>query len=653
MCPQCGSEKPKNGDLLPNFALRQAIDGFTNVQLDTQVHNHDADVESATKAKTVPFPPSQLHNTSSTAKDLTSVVMGDKQSDLPVIEDSVCESAIGSKERNAREGSKSGGLAGDAIFTCKKKKRLTTRPGSISDIVAEHMHGKLRKANRFCFVCGSPDHIARNCTENGRESSGSFPAQRTMFHPVGPFPPRAVTPFGQDMYWPGQPVVHVRPLPLGYGEAMYGPMPYGAPALPVGPYSVSSYAPSMYPNPSVHGFMNSVAPRMMTPSERPLSREEFMKLQERERRRRLMQERQEREPSDENPVSAAGSEGSLSSGSEPGLQRKWPSIVKAHEKSRRHDIDSNVSKETASIKSRQKHGRKLVRPDEHMTAHHHNDESDNDSAFDDLRALSLTSQKSHRSFKPTPAACRRGSKLYDRSVSEKANLDWEEGQNARTRALKEEGYLKFRKSSSLTRFDAVPYEKREHNTYVKHDGTRVSDAGAAELLHSSRHRTKKAALEGAKALYSDQHVKLAVEIKERHHHHIQLSDDGGYMDVERKLSGRKHHTLAKVEVADNVSGDELKKRRKNKKHKLEGLRDASVEGGAPEGVLKKLPRKKHKLNHVSAQTVDQNSLENFLPVEDNLQERWQMDYGHGEDDNVGLEKEKSKRKHLRISKSGL
>lgn len=71
--------------------------------------------------------------------------------------------------------------------------------------------------------------------------------------PVGPVPPRAITPFGQDMYWPGQPVVHVRQLPLSYGEGMYGPMPYGAPALPVGPYSVSSYTPSMYPNASMHG----------------------------------------------------------------------------------------------------------------------------------------------------------------------------------------------------------------------------------------------------------------------------------------------------------------------------------------------------------------------------------------------------------------
>lgn len=41
-CPQCGSEKSKNGDLLPNVALRQAIDRFTNAQLDTPLPNDGA-----------------------------------------------------------------------------------------------------------------------------------------------------------------------------------------------------------------------------------------------------------------------------------------------------------------------------------------------------------------------------------------------------------------------------------------------------------------------------------------------------------------------------------------------------------------------------------------------------------------------------------
>lgn len=654
-CPQCGSEKSKNGDLLPNVALRQAIDRFTNAQLDTPLPNDGADVESATKAAKVLSPPTQLRKIYSTVKDLTSVVMGNKQPDLPVVDDSVCESAIGSKEKNVFEGSKSGGLAGDASFVGKRKKRLTTRPGSISDIVAEHMNGKLRKVNRFCFMCGSPDHIARNCTGNGGENSASFPPQRAMFHQVGPVPPRAITPFGQDMYWPGQPVVHVRQLPLSYGEGMYGPMPYGAPALPVGPYSVSSYTPSMYPNPSMHGFLNGVAPRMMAPRERPLSREEFMELQERERRRRLMQERQEREPSEENPMSVAGSEQSLSSGSERSLQRQWPN--KPHGNSWRHDIDTNISKETVSIKSKQKHSRKLVRPDEHMAAHPYNDESDNDSAFEDSRALSLHSQKMQQVIKPIASLNRKSSKLYDRSISEKVNLDWEEGQIARTRALKEEGYLKLSKQSTLARYDAVPFEKREHNTYVKHDGTRVSDAGAAELLHSSRHRTKKAALEGAKALYSDQHAKLAAEMKDRNYHHTLPSDDGGSMEVERKQSGKKHHNQDKVEMVDKISGDELKKKRKHKKHKLETSKDVSVGSVALDGVSKKSLSKKHKSSHISAQITDKNSVKGFFsadlpPVAENTEERWQMDDGLG-DDNSSLQRERSKHKHRRSSKSAL
>lgn len=73
-------------------------------------------MESATKAAKVLSPPTQLRKIYSTVKDLTSVVMGNKQPDLPVVDDSVCESAVGSKEKNVFEGSKSGGLAGDTSF---------------------------------------------------------------------------------------------------------------------------------------------------------------------------------------------------------------------------------------------------------------------------------------------------------------------------------------------------------------------------------------------------------------------------------------------------------------------------------------------------------------------------------------------------------
>ena len=42
MCPQCCSEKTKSGDLLPNVALRQAIDRFMGSRRDSRLHGEGA-----------------------------------------------------------------------------------------------------------------------------------------------------------------------------------------------------------------------------------------------------------------------------------------------------------------------------------------------------------------------------------------------------------------------------------------------------------------------------------------------------------------------------------------------------------------------------------------------------------------------------------
>ena len=71
-----------------------------------------------------------------------------------------------------------------------------------------------------------------------------------------PVHPRGMTPYGQEMYWRSHPLVHVRPLPMAYGEGMYGScsaMPYGVSALPVAPFGVPSFTPPIYPNPAMHG----------------------------------------------------------------------------------------------------------------------------------------------------------------------------------------------------------------------------------------------------------------------------------------------------------------------------------------------------------------------------------------------------------------
>ncbi|KAI5066397.1 hypothetical protein GOP47_0019021 [Adiantum capillus-veneris] len=620
-CPQCGSDKLKKGDLLPNVALRQAIERFTSAQPDTTVPNEGADVELATKVAKVLSSPTQLQKMSSSAKDLISMVVVGNQPELPVVDDSVCESAIGSKEKVIHEGSITVASIGEASSAGKKKKRPFARPSAISEMVSEHMTGKFRKGNKYCFVCGSPDHIARNCTANAGDHTTCFPTQRGVFRPLGPLPSRGMNSFGQEMFWPGAMPYCAPALPVG----PYGPMPYGAPALPVAPYGVSSFTPSMYPNPQMHGFLNGAPGRMVAPRERPLSREEFMELQERERRRRLTQERQDRELSEERPLSGAGSEQYLSSGSEQSFHKQWPAANKLQGSFRSHDVDFDFPKEVGSSKSKQKHNRKYAseRVDEHTTPQQYDYQSD------DSRGPIL--QRVQQGIKPVQSVTKKAKKLHDFS----AYVDHEEG--------------KLNKQITLGLFDGAPFEEHEHKSYVKHDGTRVSEAGAAEMLRAIRHRSKKVALEGSRMLYSGQSMEISSEAKDRHTHHGLLSDDGSSFEVLKNTSVWKHQNEAKLEIIDSVSVEGMKKR-KHKKRKVEGSKVLPVENVVTEWSMHRKSSKRHKSRHTSL-LVDETSVELPSALDDIEESRWQM--YDGLEDAGNPQKERCKRKRHRSSKSTL
>ncbi|MCO5564212.1 hypothetical protein L7F22_017870 [Adiantum nelumboides] len=629
-CPQCESDKLKIGDLLPNVALRQAIERFTSTQPDTTVPIEGAVVESATKVAKGLSSPTRLHKMSSTDKGLTNMIVVDNQPDLPVVDDSVRESAIGSKEKVVHEGSKTVATAGEASSVGKQKKKTFARYTPISEMVSEQMTGKSRKGIKYCFVCGSPHHIARNCTANLEDNTTCFPTQRTVFCPLGPVPPRAMNAFGQEMFWPGQMPYGAPAIPVG----PYGPLSYGAPALPVVPYGGSSFMPHVYPNPQMHGFLNGVPGRMVAPRERPLSREEFMELQERERRRRLTQEQWERELSEERPLSGACSEQFLSSCSEQSFYKQLPAGNKLQESRRRHDMDFKYLKEVEGTKSKQKHSRKYIteRVHEHMNPEQYDEESEEDPVIYESR-VPLYSQRGQQGAKAAESVSKKANRLYDYSPSS----DREENQNAKLWGLKEEGQSKVSKHIALGRFDGAPFKKREQKSYVKHDGTRVSEAGAAEMLRSSRHRSKKVIFEGPRELYSGQSMEFTPEAKDRHNHHGLLPDKGITFEVVKKYTlALKHHNEEKLEVIDSVSVEGMKKR-KNKKHKVEGSKDISMESVPMERSMHKKSSKRHKAHRTSS-VVDETSVE--LPALDNIEEsRWKMYDGLQDEQDDELQEE--------------
>lgn len=281
-CPQCNSTKFKIDELLPNIALRQAIERFLESQVTISTAEdcgakHAPDGESGIQAKAA-----------------ASQALSHRQG-LSEVRKSILDNGEGVTVYKALQSSshKYEGITMEFQASKGRKRKKSFPLSATGDGVANFMaSGKLKKGGRCCYVCGSPEHLARDCPDN----SGTY-LQHGMFHAGGPLYPGNIPAYGPNTYWHGAPMPHVRPFPSMYGPTP-PPLPFETSIMPVAPYAIPPYMPSMYSGVPIHcGFMRmgSVGPSLVAPSERPLSREEFMQLQDHERRRRFMQEQQDRE----------------------------------------------------------------------------------------------------------------------------------------------------------------------------------------------------------------------------------------------------------------------------------------------------------------------------------------------------------------------
>ncbi|XP_057850363.2 E3 ubiquitin ligase PARAQUAT TOLERANCE 3 isoform X1 [Cryptomeria japonica] len=318
-CPQCNSSKFKIDELLPNIALRQAIEHFLESQLTMSsgedfAAKHAPDGESAIQAKAVSQALSNTRGKLQRSESPSATVGPAEKESYQIIPESAGMSE-GKKSivDNGESGKVSKVLLSMSLKeegitmesqTSKGKKRKKPLHSSATDGTTNFMaSGRAKKGGRRCFVCGSLDHLARDCPDNAAPFS-----QPAMFHGGGPMYPGSIPAYATDAYWHGASVPHMR-----HFANMYGPtppsMPFEAPMMPVAPYAIPPYMPSMYAGVPIHcGFMRmeSIGPALVTPSERPLSREEFMELQEHERWRRLTQEQQDREQIQEKANSVEG-----------------------------------------------------------------------------------------------------------------------------------------------------------------------------------------------------------------------------------------------------------------------------------------------------------------------------------------------------------
>ncbi|XP_011625302.1 E3 ubiquitin ligase PARAQUAT TOLERANCE 3 isoform X1 [Amborella trichopoda] len=343
-CPQCSATKCKVDDLLPNLSLRQAIEHFLESQglisgSDTALPKYAPDGESGIQAKEVSHVVSTLrreqhvpHSSSATGKGSNQITT-EFASDIkvrntgvgagfaPHVHVDVGHSAPSSsqmvtklvtklKENEDRNGAacpphvkstsegrnsavdyedsskpsklpQSPSHKEEASSTGKRKKKgwLGAIDGGKSFLAST----KSKKGDRNCYMCGSPDHLVRDCPA----ASAPYPMLQTgdaMF-------PNGFSAYGHSTYWPGAAIPHVRPFTSLYGAP--GAMPFDPSMVPVSPYAIPPYMPSIYTGmPVPCGFMRmgSLMPPMVAGADRPLSRVEFMELQGSERRRKLWNE---------------------------------------------------------------------------------------------------------------------------------------------------------------------------------------------------------------------------------------------------------------------------------------------------------------------------------------------------------------------------
>ncbi|KAG0624772.1 hypothetical protein M758_2G002700 [Ceratodon purpureus] len=189
------------------------------------------------------------------------------------------------------------GVAVESEVSKGKKKKKRARPVQADGAADNVGGGKIRKGTqgeRVCYLCGSPDHFARDCMDHG--GPGPYGPHPGMFGPG--MPPIGVPPYGggYNMEWHGPPM-HPHAGPFGYGEGMHGPgpgpMPFDRPMMPGPGYGGPPFGmPPMYPGVPHHGGYMRNGPGMMGVMDRPpMTREEFLEVQERQRQERHRQHR--------------------------------------------------------------------------------------------------------------------------------------------------------------------------------------------------------------------------------------------------------------------------------------------------------------------------------------------------------------------------
>ncbi|XP_031270543.1 E3 ubiquitin ligase PQT3-like isoform X2 [Pistacia vera] len=328
-CPMCLSSKFKVQDLLPNVSLRQAIEHFLQSQIlisgtENALHDYAPDGESGIQAKDVSYAATNLQREPQLPDSLSATGRGSNQ----IVAESAYDSLLRNNASVGGIGSCVNQLGGDkSLKSClwphKTKQIDGERPVDLDDFadcegenqpIHEEVEssvtkkralsintsgvdksfmqsGRLKKGNRTCYMCGSPDHFIRDCPVASspntmlQTGNGSFPHATHGY--VSP-------------YWNGPPLPHVRPFANIYGNP--GMMPFNPTMVPAPPFAGPMYMPCMFGGPPAYGGfgrMGGATAPIAINTERHLFHSEILDHQGYEKKRKLSNENMSAQSSDD------------------------------------------------------------------------------------------------------------------------------------------------------------------------------------------------------------------------------------------------------------------------------------------------------------------------------------------------------------------
>lgn len=252
-CPICSSTKCKPEDLLPNVSLRQAIERFLESQLllngsEDELHRYAPDGESGIQVKDVSYasavPQKRLPLNQSVTWINSNQVTQSKLHGCGHLADKCTPGTFEDSEfQGENEPQNITGTNEEvASFSKKREGSRVVTAGGERNFTAP---GRPSKGPRTCYMCGSPDHLIRDCPGAVNCSSSNWNGVASLPGAVSGYPPS---------YWPGNPP-YSRPFINMYGAP--GMMFYNTAMTPISPIAYPSCAPSMYGGyPAVSGYMN-------------------------------------------------------------------------------------------------------------------------------------------------------------------------------------------------------------------------------------------------------------------------------------------------------------------------------------------------------------------------------------------------------------